>query len=785
MKFQSKMLRPSLVAAAVASALATGAASAATMSIAAGTVGGAQFTQPTFADSASASAGSSTTATTYAGVTVFYDLNGNGQLDAGEPSTTTDANGNYKLVSTKGIADVVALIPASNPSLSTVSTYTTTNSTSPAAVVLRASGAQVAAATSSPTLAAKIDITPISTEVAREAQFDGISFQTAVNTLSQRINVSATDLLLAPTKVTDATELPAILKESVIDTGRFQLASNFLSRGDTVGELRGNFDCPNISAPSYSDTAEDANSNGCSGTDLNAVTNIWQAQNYAQNLEGMPRYDYVFVIIEENESLSSLKNAAGIPYLNALLNNGSQFYDYFSTGNPSEPNYLALGGADDWGQTSDEGIPYPAITGVRQNLFNSLDAHGVSWRVYEESLWPSTASTYANPGASSWNTGTGHAWFDNPAETSIAGSDGKTYPSSVVGKKHQPAVWYADVTAQPNYLSNSRSIGGKGTDLNGNAIPYAWGSTSYGTPPANTGDWDNSLQSYATTNGVTGWWNGTAWQQDQFKQDLLNGDVANFNFIVPDQYDDGHNSDPTTGKQVGPRMDYFANQAIAKIESSSIWKDPTKRVAIVVTFDEGEASGTPLACCGWNAARGTAAPVATSSAGVFSKGTGVTGTEAFNGTAYSSTYANGNKGHGVTLFGVYTNQQQLNGAPTGHYDTDYYSHFSFVRTIQDIFGAADPGLPGTYDNRAKYTENFVLQYSTLLPELASSSNPHFDSVRAMNHVYTFPNGLNHATVQGGTTVPTATSGSTNGTGPDLYNGAVDNTNLWAVPQSVQ
>ena len=217
------------------------------------------------------------------------------------------------------------------------------------------------------------------------------------------------------------------------------------------------------------------------------------------------------------------------------------------------------------------------------------------------------------------------------------------------------------------------------------------------------------------------------------------------------------------------RADYWANNAIAKIQSSSIWNDPTKRVAIVVTFDEGESAST--ACCGWNPERSGNSkdqPVTVDANGTVSAAPIVTGNELFNGAAYSSTYSNGNHGHGVTMFGVLTNQQVLNNAPHGHYDTDYYSHFSFVRTMQDIFGLADPGQPGTYMNRSKYTENFIEQNATLLPEFANSVNPHFDGVRAMNHVYQFPAGVARVNAAGQPALPVTT-------GPDA-----DQVNLWAV-----
>jgi len=744
-----KTVRPSLVAAAVASTLALCSTSAfAAQSLVKGTVGGALFTPPVFADTAGASSASSTVAGVYQGAKVCFDLNDNGVCDAGEPFTTTGADGSFTLLS-KSIAPLVAEI--STTATNNGHVITSRN-------VFRVKQDQVAAATVNPLIPAAVDITPLSTEVARAVENDGVTYTQAVDNLAQRIGVSAADVLKAPTKNTDTTELPAILKESVVDAGRFELAAKFVDRGDTVGELRGNFDCANVTS------FDPANADACTASDVQTV-GIKAAQNYAQNLEGIPRYDYVFVIIEENESLSSLKGAPGIPYLNQLLNSGSQFYNYYSTGNPSEPNYLALGSADDWGQTGDEAIPYPAITGVRANMSNAVDGKGLTWRHYEESLWPSPAGSMANPGASKWNTGTGGAYFDNPSNSAIKGTDAVTYPGGVLAKKHNTVVWFADVTAQPNFLSNERTIAGTGTDVNGNPIPYAWGTTSFGAVPITTGDWDAALQAYANANNITSWWTGNTqpWTQDQFLADLRAGDVANYNVIVPDTKDDMHDTGPTS------RADYFANNAIAKIQSSAIWKDPTKRVAIVVTFDEGESAST--ACCGWNPERSgntNDQPVAVDANGTVSAAPIVTGNEAFNGAAYSSPYSSGNHGHGVTLFGVLTNQQVLNNAPAGHYDTDYYSHFSFVRTMQDMFGLADPGQPGTYMNRSKYTENFIEQNATLLPEFANSANPHFDGVRAMNHVYQFPASVTRIQAAGAPVPPVTT-------GPDA-----DQVNLWAV-----
>jgi hypothetical protein len=764
MQSQHKPLRPSRVAAAVASTLALCSASAfASPSVVRGVVGGALFTPPVFADTPAASSPASTVASVYAGATVCFDLNGNGACDPGEPSTTTSGTGSFQL-SSATLAPLVAQISTS-----------ATNGGSPITSrnVFRVNVAQIQAATINPLLPATVNITPLSTEVTLAIENQGVSYSTAVDNLAQRIGVASADVLKAPTQVTDSTEVPAILKESVIAQGRLQLAAKFVDRGDTVGELRGNFDCPNTAS------FDPTNANACTGSDLNTVA-IPAAQEYAFNLEGMPQYDYVFVIIEENESQSSIQGNTKAPYINSFISKGSTFWSYFSTGDPSEPNYLALGGADDWGQNNDEAIPYPAITGVQANLWNSIDAAGLSWHVYEGSLYPSPAGTTQNvSGATLWNQASGGLWFDNPAESTIAGANGGgTYAGSLRAMKHNPAVWYADAASQPDFALNSRSVSGAygTTDVNGNAIPYTYASINPGTGInlyTEAGDWDASLQSYATTNNITSWWtaNTQPWVQDQFKQDLQNGTVANYNFIVPDQDDDMHNNG------VAARPDYWAQNIVTKIQSSALWNDPTKRVAIVITFDEGEAATT--SCCGWNPERAadgkaqlvtfSATGTETSSAAALQsfteayKGTGGTTTTTFNPPAYSL----GNHGHAVTLFGLYTNQQALGNAPAGNYDTDYYSHFSFVRTLQDIFGLADPGLPGTYMNRSKFTETFIQQNATVLPEFAGSANPHFDAVRAMNHVYAFPNGVSRTGTTGGLTPPTTT-------GPDPTQ-----VNLWA------
>jgi hypothetical protein len=88
-----------------------------------------------------------------------------------------------------------------------------------------------------------------------------------------------------------------------------------------------------------------------------------EAQLAAMNLEGIPRYDHVFLIVLENKATSSIKNSKYAPRINAYLNAGNQFTSYYSTGNPSEPNRLAIASADDFGITDDSAFNcYPSGT---------------------------------------------------------------------------------------------------------------------------------------------------------------------------------------------------------------------------------------------------------------------------------------------------------------------------------------------------------------------------------------------------------------------------------------
>jgi hypothetical protein len=185
------------------------------------------------------------------------------------------------------------------------------------------------------------------------------------------------------------------------------------------------------------------------------------------------------------------------------------------------------------------------------------------------------------------------------------------------------------------------------------------------------------------------------------------------------------------GNAIIYRGDNYTDYLIRKIQDSAVWKNQQNRVAIVIMFDEGNATTGFNSCCGWNPSAGP--KVAGKSLGILAQSEGSVKAEPIAG------YSLGNKGHGTSVFGVLTNQPH---APKHVIDSDAYSHFSFVRTLQDMFQLADPGDDWSYMNRSKYTEKFISAHLANLPEFADSADPHFDAVRPMNHLFVIPRDYN-------------------------------------------
>lgn len=641
----------------------------------------------------------------YANATVCADANSNGICDQGEISTRTDSSGRFTLGSSG--ASLVAVVD-------TDATYTDPRAGQKnvaSRMILRSAADQANSGSD-------VVISPLTTEVVRLIEAEQLSYDDARAAIAGRLSLSggtadvtvkADDVVSALSGIGNASESAALLAEANALAGRYTLAAKILDRGYV------------------SDLASDP------------VTTVKAAQDAAFNPEGIPRYDHLFVVIFENHSNQTIDDPAYPNFYKYLHTEGNKAANYFSTGNPSEPNYISLASADDWGvaddnvwnclpagdaanQPTDVYVPVSACNSDtkvhnlkgRRNMFSAMYNAGLGTRVYSESM---------NPGQDPRK--------DGVANTSISGKNPtsgttETMPAGLYKTKHHPAVNFDDVRNRPDFFRNlSRSVGG--------------------------GQWDASIATYAAANKIT-------WNTHQLEDDLQSGDIGALNYIVPDQCDDIHGGVGSCSSSGIARGDAYAKYLVDTIEASPIWKNTNRRSAIVMLFDEGTSFYGSSSCCGWNVGGGT-----TSGAPL---GEGIT-------TAIPK-YSGGNKGDGPTIFSLLTNQPK---APKQIVDSDSYSHFSFVRTMQDMFALADPGVATSYMNRSKYTEKFIADNLANLAEYSGSANTHFDSVRPMNHKYVtqagdIQSGGNTKGVSGSGSVG---SGNNTATGPDATQ-----TSIWAI-----
>jgi hypothetical protein len=672
----------------------------------------------------------------YQGATVCIDANGNGKCDSSENPVTTDSKGAFTLA-----------VAAAGPIIADIGTAavnTANGTTNPTRNVFRALLDQVNEQSDS------VIVSPLSSEVARLTEANGSDYQTEKQNLATRLGVDLGQIITDVNTQTGAVQA-SMLRESNILTGRFAYAITKLDRGDLYPDA--------LAVP-----GGDPEITGMAGVTAATATAVEtrkpitfaQSQQAAFNVEGIPRYDHIFIVMLENKATLSLLNSPFAPKINAYLHAGNMLTSYYATGNPSEPNYTALGGADDFGITDDsqwncdatgpnapQDLPLPTndqpglasspfaatctqaaavnhnITG-RPNLFNVMTAAGMTWRTYSESLNPGQdlrTDSVADPAVIAQD----HVYQPGTVggNTAVIGDPKLVLPlpAALYKTKHHPGMAYQNVRSAPEFKFSNRTMGGS--------------------------QWEDALKNstkYAIPAG---------YDFDQFGSDLVSGDVGNLNFVVPDQCDDMHGISVTgtdvataatvnasdcssvannvanaTGGAIITRGDNYVDTVVKKIEASPLWNNPQKKVAIVLMFDEGAATSGFNSCCGWNVSNSTVAnPLKQNADGTWSVDMTI------------NNYTKGNRGHGQSVWGLLTNQAN---APKASADSDVYSHFSFVRTLQDMFRLSDPMNDASYMNRSKYTEKFIAQNILNLPEYAGSADTHFDAVRPTNHAFAIP-----------------------------------------------
>jgi phospholipase C len=162
------------------------------------------------------------------------------------------------------------------------------------------------------------------------------------------------------------------------------------------------------------------------------------------NSDNLPRYRHVFYIVEENRSFGQIIGNPDAPTFNQLATKYSLATSYFGTSHPSEPNYVAMVGGSDFGIRNDGSYLTNRVDAP--SLATQLEAHGLSWKSYSQSL-------------------------------PFAGFTGTCYPcnstdpSSLYASKHNGFLNFAGVQDNPAEMQKTVPIEQLTTDLANNTAP--------------------------------------------------------------------------------------------------------------------------------------------------------------------------------------------------------------------------------------------------------------------------------------------------------------------------
>jgi hypothetical protein len=146
----------------------------------------------------------------------------------------------------------------------------------------------------------------------------------------------------------------------------------------------------------------------------------------------------VAVIVMENKEASEVIGNPAAPYTNALARRYALATQSYAVTHPSLPNYLALTSGSTHGVTSD----CTACTVAGANLVDQLESARTSWRAYLEDY----------PGGCFAGAGSGE-----------------------YAKKHNPFIYYDDVSSSRSRCANLVGFGALARDLRSERLPaFSW-----------------------------------------------------------------------------------------------------------------------------------------------------------------------------------------------------------------------------------------------------------------------------------------------------------------------
>ncbi|OLB68330.1 hypothetical protein AUI06_11395 [archaeon 13_2_20CM_2_52_21] len=110
-------------------------------------------------------------------------------------------------------------------------------------------------------------------------------------------------------------------------------------------------------------------------------------------------FNYVVVIVMENQGLGNIINNTSAPFMNQLASSYALASNYTAVTHPSLPNYLSLISGQDFASWSKADCnPSPGCSaGNASNIVDSLENRGLSWKAYMED-YPSNCGSQCSPG---------------------------------------------------------------------------------------------------------------------------------------------------------------------------------------------------------------------------------------------------------------------------------------------------------------------------------------------------------------------------------------------------
>ncbi|OCL13754.1 phosphoesterase-domain-containing protein [Glonium stellatum] len=150
-------------------------------------------------------------------------------------------------------------------------------------------------------------------------------------------------------------------------------------------------------------------------------------------------FDRIVQIWLEN---TDYDKAAGDPNMQWLASQGITLTNYWATTHPSEPNYCAVVGGDNFGMDNDDFNTVPANVSTVVDL---LDTKGISWGEYQE------GSPYA-----------GFQGFNYSNQANFA---------NMYVRKHNPLILYDSVTSNATRLSLIKNFTSFSSDLAAKTLP--------------------------------------------------------------------------------------------------------------------------------------------------------------------------------------------------------------------------------------------------------------------------------------------------------------------------